>query len=148
MDRNANRIAYKSHNDDADAKIRAATSDKERQRLEAARKAPPADYTENMGWVLLALQNAFYHLLHTAELKDALLQTVRQGGDTDTNACIAGALLGAVHGREAIPLQWRQMVLTCRAHQEAEAFRPRPAFCWPVDAHEQAEWLLLCGEGR
>lgn len=119
-----------------------------RDTLEAARKGPPADYTENMGWVLLALQNAFYHLLHTATLKDALLSTVRKGGDTDTNACIAGALLGAVYGREAIPLQWRQMVLTCRAHPEAEAFRPRPAFCWPVDAHEQAEWLLLCGEGR
>ena len=40
--------------------------------------------------------------------------TVRRGGDTDTNAAIAGALLGAVHGRDAVPLQWRQMVLSCR----------------------------------
>ena len=31
------------------------------------------------------------------------MQTVMAGGDTDTNAAIAGALLGAVHGRDAIP---------------------------------------------
>lgn len=118
-----------------------------RETLEAARREPPSDYVSHQGWVLKALQNAFYHLLNTPTWKDALVATVRRGGDTDTNACIAGALLGALHGREAIPLQWRQMVLSCRPHGEAQAFRPRPAFCWPVDAHEQAEWLLLCGEG-
>jgi ADP-ribosylglycohydrolase len=28
------------------------------------------------------------------------------GGDTDTNAAVAGALLGALHGRAAIPDAW------------------------------------------
>jgi ADP-ribosylglycohydrolase len=28
------------------------------------------------------------------------------GGDTDTNAAVAGALLGALHGVDAIPSDW------------------------------------------
>ena len=28
------------------------------------------------------------------------------GGDTDTNAAVAGALLGAAHGAAAIPADW------------------------------------------
>jgi ADP-ribosylglycohydrolase len=30
------------------------------------------------------------------------------GGDTDTNAAIAGALLGAVHRRGAVPAEWQR----------------------------------------
>ncbi len=33
---------------------------------------------------------------------------VRGGGDTDTVACVAGALLGALWGYSAVPLQWRR----------------------------------------
>ena len=69
------------------------------------------------------------------------MATVRRGGDTDTNAAVAGALLGAVHGREAVPLQWRSMVLSCRPHA-LRAPRPRPMGYWPVDVLEIAERLL------
>ena len=31
---------------------------------------------------------------------------MRLGGDTDTNAAVAGALLGAAHGVDAIPVSW------------------------------------------
>ena len=55
------------------------------------------------GWVLLALQNAFCHLRRGATVEDALVATVGKGGDTDTNAAIAGALLGAADGLGAIP---------------------------------------------
>jgi ADP-ribosyl-[dinitrogen reductase] hydrolase len=54
----------------------------------------PADYVRQMGWVLIALQNAFYHLAHADTAEEALVETVGAGGDTDTNAAIAGALLG------------------------------------------------------
>ena len=64
--------------------------------------------------MLIALQNAFFQLLHSQPVADGVVATVRAGGDTDTNAAICGALLGAVHGREAIPEQWRRMVLSCR----------------------------------
>ena len=55
-----------------------------------------------MGWVLIALQNAFYHLAATPDPSEALVATADAGGDTDTNAAIAGALLGAAHGRARV----------------------------------------------
>ena len=73
--------------------------------------------------------------------------TVRRGGDTDTNAAIAGALLGAVHGRDAVPAQWRQMVLSCRPVAGSRGTRGRWRY-WPVDVYELAERLLLAGERR
>jgi ADP-ribosylglycohydrolase/fructose-1,6-bisphosphatase/inositol monophosphatase family enzyme len=112
--------------------------------LEAARSEAPACDGEKQGWVLIALQNAFHELLHAQSLEAGVVATVRRGGDTDTNAAIAGALLGAVHGRGGVPSQWRSMVLSCRAH----AFRarhPRPPACWPTDVLEIAERLLLAG---
>ena len=58
---------------------------------------------EACGWVLLALQNAFGHLRRGASVEDALVATVGKGGDTDTNAAVTGALLGAADGLGAIP---------------------------------------------
>jgi ADP-ribosylglycohydrolase/fructose-1,6-bisphosphatase/inositol monophosphatase family enzyme len=101
----------------------------------------PASYEKKMGWVLIALQNAFLCLMHE-EFEAALVATVGRGGDTDTNAAIAGALLGAAHGREAIPARWILPVLACRPLAEAGALRPRPMACWPDDVLELAEALL------
>jgi len=109
----------------------------------AATVAPECD-GEHMGWVLIALQNAFYELLHAPSLEEGVVATVRRGGDTDTNAAIAGALLGAVHGRDAVPSQWRQMVLSCRP-VASRAARPRPLPYWPADVYELAERLLVAG---
>ena len=95
----------------------------------------------------IALQNAFHELLHAPSLEEGVVATVRRGGDTDTNAAIAGALLGAVHGREAVPAQWRSMVLSCRP-LPPRARRPRPRAYWPVDVMEIAERLLLAGDRR
>src|SRR5262249_50809711 len=68
--------------------------------LAAARDAAPDDYRTDQGYVLIALQNAFYRLLHSDSLEEGVVDTVMRGGDTDTTAAIAGALLGAVHGRQ------------------------------------------------
>jgi ADP-ribosyl-[dinitrogen reductase] hydrolase len=56
---------------------------------------PPADYVRQQGWLLIAFQNALYQLAHARTLEDGVVDTVMRGGDTDTNAAIAGALLGA-----------------------------------------------------
>ena len=37
---------------------------------------------------------------------DALVAYVAGGGDTDTNAAVAGALLGARYGGSSIPARW------------------------------------------
>jgi len=113
-------------------------------RLEAAPGAAPVCDGESMGWVLIALQNAFHELLNAKSLEEGVIRTVRRGGDTDTNAAIAGALLGAVHGRAGVPDQWRRMVLSCRSHP-ARAAHPRPIPFWPTDLYELAERLLLIG---
>lgn len=83
--------------------------------LLAAEEGPPAEYHQRMGWVAIALQNAFHQLLRAPDLEEGLVATVMAGGDTDTNACVAGALLGAAHGVEAIPARWREVVLACRS---------------------------------
>jgi ADP-ribosylglycohydrolase/fructose-1,6-bisphosphatase/inositol monophosphatase family enzyme len=115
-----------------------------REAIEAAREAPPACDGPRTGWVRIALQNAFHELLHASSPEEGVVRTVRRGGDTDTNAAIAGALLGAVHGRAAVPAQWRSMVLSCRPLGEG-ARVPRPREYWPVDVLELAERLLLAG---
>lgn len=108
-----------------------------------AAEAPPADYVKSQGWVLIAFRNALWQLLHAENLEQAVVDSVMRGGDTDTNAAIAGALLGAVWGREAIPDQWTQCVLNCRPKDGAPYVKqPRPECFWPVDAMELAEQLL------
>jgi len=42
----------------------------------------------------------------------ALRLTIQQGGDTDTNACIVGGLLGAAVGIKNIPSYMLNKVLT------------------------------------
>jgi ADP-ribosylglycohydrolase len=115
-----------------------------RETLRRAASEPPVCDAETEGYVLIALQNAFYELLHAKSLEDGVVATVRRGGDTDTNGAIAGALLGAVHGREAVPAQWRLMILSCRPLPRSSR-RPRPREYWPVDTLELAERLLLAG---
>jgi ADP-ribosyl-[dinitrogen reductase] hydrolase len=70
--------------------------------------------TEKRGWVLLALQNCFYQLLHAESLEAGVVATVRAGGDTDTNTAICGAMLGAVMGINAVPEHWRETLLKCK----------------------------------
>ena len=111
-----------------------------------AKGVAPADFFTHQGWVLLALQNAFY-CLQTLEFEEALVETVGRGGDTDTNAAIAGALLGACHGRDALPSRWLYPVLACRPLAEAGALRPRPMEYWPDDILELAEAILNSDPG-
>ena len=105
--------------------------------------APPSDYVHHQGWVLIAFQNALWQLLHAPDLEGAVVDTVMRGGDTDTNAAICGALLGAVSGREAIPARWTECLLNCRpAAGQHHVRRPRPQQYWPADALELAERLI------
>jgi ADP-ribosyl-[dinitrogen reductase] hydrolase len=114
--------------------------------LDAARLVPPADYVTNMGWVLIALQNAFYQLLHAPSVEEGIVDTIVHGGDTDTTAAIAGALLGAVHGRRQFPQRWLDTLLSCRPERGSGTAHPQPPEFWPVDALELAEALLDAGQ--
>ncbi|MEB3205379.1 MAG: ADP-ribosylglycohydrolase family protein [Candidatus Sericytochromatia bacterium] len=106
-------------------------------------EAPPADYLTLAGHVLVALQNALWHLWQQDLPAAALIATVAEGGDSDTNAAILGALLGAVHGLAAWPKDWLGTVLDCRPeHGDERVARPRPLSCWPVDCLDLADALV------
>ncbi|WP_171181704.1 ADP-ribosylglycohydrolase family protein [Ruegeria sp. HKCCA4633] len=76
------------------------------------------------------------------------MHTVACGGDTDTNGAICGALLGASQGRDAVPIQWRNAILSCRPVAAVGVHHPRPQTYWPDDALDLAEALLVAGSAR
>lgn len=108
-----------------------------------AAAGPPEDCMTHMGWVLIALRNALWQLRHAPSLEEGVIDSVMRGGDTDTNAAICGALLGAVHGVEAVPARWTGAILRCRPEAGRPGVeRPRPKAYWPVDALDLAAQLL------
>ncbi|MEQ1528550.1 MAG: inositol monophosphatase family protein [Methylococcales bacterium] len=111
----------------------------------AAEHSPPVEYFQQMGWVLIALQNAFFQLLHAKDGATGIQNTIIAGGDTDTNAAIAGALLGAVYGVHALPRQWLHALLSARSLPESGSQISRPEAFWPVDCLILAERLLWLG---
>jgi ADP-ribosylglycohydrolase len=117
-----------------------------RDRLDLAKRGEgPGDFMHEQGWVLTAFQNAFRHLASGALIEDALIATVGEGGDTDTNGAICGALLGAAHGSTAIPVRWSMAVLAFRPLAEIGALQPRPPRYWRDDVAVLAEALVSRG---
>ena len=52
------------------------------------------------GWVRIALSYSIYFLIAGKSFKDSLEWIISHKGDTDTNACIMGGLLGVYYGSE------------------------------------------------
>ena len=112
------------------------------QAAEAAKEEKPVMDERSKGWVLIAFQNALYQLLHAPDFEEALVDTINGGGDTDTNAAICGALMGALYGAEGIPERWVKTILKCRPDRRHNTSHPRPKKFWAVDALELADGLL------
>lgn len=75
------------------------------------------------GFVKIAFSHAFRHLARGTGYEEALHVTLLGGGDTDTNACIVGGLLGARWGASAIPSRLRKTVLSSD-HRRGKNLRP------------------------
>lgn len=58
------------------------------------------------GHSLHTLRSAFWATLQPAGFEEVILDLVHRGGDTDTHAAVAGALLGARDGSAVIPERW------------------------------------------
>ncbi|MDE0080227.1 MAG: ADP-ribosylglycohydrolase family protein [Caldilineaceae bacterium] len=117
--------------------------DRLKEAVTAAADSPPENFMRFQGWVLIAFRNALWQLLNAESVEEGIIDTVMQGGDTDTNAAICGALLGAVYGREAIPSRWIETIQNCRPRAGTPGVRkPRPEVFWPADALELAEKLV------
>ena len=67
-----------------------------------------------MGYTLKAMQAGLWALVQGDSFKEALVAVVNEGGDTDTNGAVAGAMLGGRYGDGEIPGRW----LKCIAGRE------------------------------
>ena len=63
-----------------------------------------------IGHTLIALQCGLWAARTPLNFEAALRQLVEAGGDTDTNAAVAGAVLGARYGESAVPERWMACV--------------------------------------
>jgi ADP-ribosylglycohydrolase len=70
------------------------------------------------GYVVHCVEIAFWCALHRPSLEEALIFLAEAGGDTDTNAAVAGALLGARDGETAIPPRWLDQLGPARSVAE------------------------------
>ena len=118
--------------------------------VERAGEEPPPSYEHDMGWVGIALGNALHWLAQGADFESALIETVRRGGDTDTNAAVCGALLGASQGLRAIPERWLRTVRTCQpdGRHPASGEHARPPRYWPARGFEVANALWTLAPSR
>jgi ADP-ribosylglycohydrolase len=60
---------------------------------------------DSIGYTLKAMAVAFWALKNT-NFEEGILRIINEGGDADTNAAIAGSVLGAKYGFQAIPTRW------------------------------------------
>lgn len=77
------------------------------------------------GFIRIAFTHAFRLLIQRADYLTALRETLAGGGDTDTNACIVGGLIGAAEGINAMPVEMVRTVIEC---DTSKGRHPRPDF--------------------
>ena len=66
----------------------------------------PIAVEREAGYVVHCVEIAFWFVTHDRTLEEALIYLAQAGGDTDTNAAVAGALLGARYGEVGLPPRW------------------------------------------
>ena len=66
--------------------------------LDEAMSGDLPDALPEAGFVRIAFTYAFFHLNQGSSYRAAISDTLIRGGDTDTNACIVGGLIGAYRG--------------------------------------------------
>lgn len=69
------------------------------------------DATQQIGFLRHAFQLTFYCLYNELEYEKAMKLVLSYGGDTDTNCCIVGGVIGCYNGRDNIPNSWIYKVL-------------------------------------
>ncbi len=70
----------------------------------------PEQATESNGAVWPTLGQAVWALRHGRDFAEVMRLVIDLGGDTDTVACVAGGLAGAVYGMGGIPSRWATVV--------------------------------------
>ncbi|GAB3079361.1 ADP-ribosylglycohydrolase family protein [Corynebacterium aquatimens] len=91
----------------------------------------------DFGWCRYAFNFTCYYAANGSNFEDDLVAIIGMGGDTDTNAAIAGAYLGAVYGEDGIPQRWRDVIDSYRTEHA-----DRPAEYSPEGALSLVDDLL------
>lgn len=127
-----NALREDTHASEGSAEVQTWLTDAEAGRL------PPCH--PQAGFVRIAFTHAFFHLLQESSFENALRATLAGGGDTDTNACIVGALAGARQGIHGIPQSLIQGVTHC----DTSLGHERPTWLRATDALDLASQLITC----
>jgi ADP-ribosylglycohydrolase len=95
------------------------------------------DEQKHIGHCKLAFQFAMSSLLNQTSYDQTLDKVIRQGGDTDTNAAIVGALIGAHEGYTNIPTEYIDTITKCAPN------RPRQYWCSGIDNRASCLFNLI-----
>jgi ADP-ribosyl-[dinitrogen reductase] hydrolase len=97
--------------------IESLTSNQAPAELLAAVRRVPLEKQEELpvagrsaGYVVHGVEIALWFAYHEPNLERGLLWLVNAGGDTDTNAAVAGGLMGARDGEHAVPGRWTEAI--------------------------------------
>lgn len=93
-----------------------------------------------IGWAKIGFTHAFQHLKRGSEFVVAMTETLRLGGDTDTNAAIVGGLIGALVGVERLPREYVEKVTGYT--YKAKRGQRRPKFLNQTEVRQQVEALF------
>lgn len=63
---------------------------------------------DSIGYPLRCLSAGLWAYWHATSFQEGLLTIVRAGGDADTNAAVASAILGAKYGYQTIPKEYKE----------------------------------------
>ena len=58
------------------------------------------------GYIVDTLEASFWCLLTNSSYEDTIVEAINLGQDTDTIACISGAMAGIIYGYDNIPNRW------------------------------------------
>ena len=72
------------------------------------------------GYIKIPFSYAMYYLYHDYDYTTALEEVLLKGGDTDTNACIVGGLLGAHRGYYQLPIVMMRMLNRCNTKKGSQ----------------------------
>lgn len=62
-------------------------------------------------YVGIALQCAFYEVTHSTHFEKSMERTIAKGGNVEFNCSIVGSIMGALHGINSIPNEWKRVIV-------------------------------------
>lgn len=96
----------------------------------------------NIGHVRWAFTLAIHFLRQNESYESAIFKTLMKGGDTDTNAAIVGAMMGALHGSNKIPLSMKDPVLKFDVTNKNNGGYERPSVYNATNVYPICHYLL------